>query len=179
MSHVQASPVSYSRQMIRHFLKRVHDQLLVVVVVEGDNLEGSENLRRGAFKMFWLHHFLQRDFDGGRFASTVFCRDLVIGKFLSTPQDLGTRDTRQALRVAQKGLRGHSQGGSDRQIFEVTFGGVSLHLFQETAVFPVLVNKYDRLCRALLADAGIRILVTLPSHVIHIPNIGANYPVMT
>mmetsp|Transcript_1987 Transcript_1987/g.3935 ORF Transcript_1987/g.3935 Transcript_1987/m.3935 type:complete len:257 (-) Transcript_1987:1003-1773(-) len=163
-------------QMMRHSLQRIQDQLQVVVIVKGNDLERSKDFRHGTLEMFRLHHLFQWDLNGGRLTGTVLGRDLVVPKLLASPQHLGTWDARQALCVAQKGLRRHRQSRTGSQVFQVTLGGIGLHLFQETRSFPVLVNKDNGLCRTLLSDCCVSVLVALPRHVIHVGNIRTNHP---
>ena len=40
-----------------------------------------------------------------------------------------------------------------------------------TCLRPVLVHEEERLSRALLATAGVRILIALPSNIVHISHI--------
>mmetsp|Transcript_2012 Transcript_2012/g.3880 ORF Transcript_2012/g.3880 Transcript_2012/m.3880 type:complete len:508 (+) Transcript_2012:253-1776(+) len=167
-------------QMMRHSLQRIQDQLQVVVIVKGNDLERSKDFRHGTLEMFRLHHLFQWDLNGGRLTGTVLGRDLVVPKLLASPQHLGTWDARQALCVAQKGLRRHRQSRTGSQVFQVTLGGIGLHLFQETRSFPVLVNKDNGLCRTLLSDCCVSVLVALPRHVIHVGNIRTNHlPIKT
>mmetsp|Transcript_19120 Transcript_19120/g.34595 ORF Transcript_19120/g.34595 Transcript_19120/m.34595 type:complete len:318 (-) Transcript_19120:388-1341(-) len=86
---------------------------------------------------------------------------------LSAEHDVGTGETFQLLHVLEHVFCGPGEDRSYRQVAEFPARSELLHLLEELSAFgPVGVREQDALGRALLAGAGIGVLVALPRHVL-------------
>mmetsp|Transcript_9512 Transcript_9512/g.28350 ORF Transcript_9512/g.28350 Transcript_9512/m.28350 type:complete len:506 (-) Transcript_9512:154-1671(-) len=164
-----------------HSLQRLEHDVQGIIVVVRNHLEGGKQFGNAALKVFFFHHFFQRNKDGRGLYCTIDVGNPMPLEFLASPQYLGTGKTGQFLGMVQNLLRCNGQDGAHREIVESAGRCPAPHLVQQVCcVLPVFVDEANGLCRTFLSDRCVGVLIALPSHVVHVAHIGPeNLPVET
>mmetsp|Transcript_53628 Transcript_53628/g.143433 ORF Transcript_53628/g.143433 Transcript_53628/m.143433 type:complete len:342 (-) Transcript_53628:796-1821(-) len=158
-------------EVVRHPFAGLKDQMQRVVVETRQHLKGTEDLGHYSAEVFGFQSFLDRHKDSGGLEHTVDFGCGVILQLLATKCDVGAWNLQQATDVRKHLLCGVRQHRANTQVLQLPRRSRLLHPVDKTSLHPIFVDECDALCTALLAAAGISILVTLPSNVVEVLNV--------
>mmetsp|Transcript_13912 Transcript_13912/g.29726 ORF Transcript_13912/g.29726 Transcript_13912/m.29726 type:complete len:446 (+) Transcript_13912:293-1630(+) len=165
-------------EVVVHALARLQHQVQLPLRVLRHHLEGPEDLPRAQREVLGRQNPLQRHKHRGGLDGTVDLGDGVVGELLPAPQQRRALDLEQRPHVAQHTLGGLRESGPDGQVVQCAALRQRLDLIQEPGGHVVLMRKENGLRGALLAGAGVGVLVALPGDVVHVLHVGAqNLPV--
>mmetsp|Transcript_39423 Transcript_39423/g.84007 ORF Transcript_39423/g.84007 Transcript_39423/m.84007 type:complete len:220 (+) Transcript_39423:679-1338(+) len=155
--------------MVLHPVDELEHEVDLAVLEGGDHLERAEELAcREAKGGFAREDLVNRYVHRGRLPRAVALGNAVVGERLATEGELGARHLEAGTHVAGDVGVAPGEHGRAGEVLEGAQGGSLSELLYDAEVHPLLVRDEHRLRRALLPREGVRVLVALPDHELHL-----------